>query len=128
MLPKYSKINGSMHSYQSYYILRPEYEAFMGVAHQTSTRVHMIMARENGEIPDIPSCPYQPDSRCKFKPRPFGKKKVVLRSFQPSWCQKWSWIHYQETKDLAFCHICIRGFKEKKIKASNADPAFVSTK
>ena len=38
-----------------------------------------------------------------------------------------SFLHYDESNDLAYCHICMTGFKQKKkMKAAKADPAFVS--
>ena len=33
---------------------------------------------------------------------------------------------YDETKDLAYCHICVTAFKQKKMRESRADPVFVS--
>ena len=40
-----------------------------------------------------------------------------------SWCH----CHWISTPlDLAYCHTCVMGFKEKKVKAFKADPAFVS--
>ena len=33
---------------------------------------------------------------------------------------------YDEVNDLAYCHTCVKGFKEKKLKAAKADAAFVS--
>ena len=47
-------------------------------------------------------------------------------SFQASWFTKHrKWLHYDEERDLAFCHTCVRAYKEKKIKwsAGNLDPA-----
>ena len=34
----------------------------------------------------------------------FGKSKAVWRSLQPKWFDTWKWIHYDETRDAAFCH------------------------
>ena len=77
------------------------------------------------EIPDLPSSPHQP-SGFVFPKRPFGKAKVVYRSFQKSWFKEWPFLHYDEAKDVAFCHTCVKAVKEKKTRASNAEASFVS--
>ena len=76
-------------------------------------------------IPDLPDSPNQPTSY-SFPKKSFGKKTVVERSFQAAWFQTWRWLHYDETNDKAYCFYCTKGFKEKKLKAPNAEPAFVS--
>ena len=55
----------------------------------------------------------------------FGQKKVVYRSFQPSWFNHWKFLHYDEARDIVFCHTCLKGFEIKKMKSHQADPAFV---
>jgi hypothetical protein len=37
-------------------------------------------------------------------------------------------MHYDEVteSDVAYCHVCIMGFKQKRMRNSQADPAFVS--
>ena len=77
------------------------------------------------EIPELPAAPHQP-SKFVFPKRPFGKAKVVYRSFQKSWFNEWPFLHYVEAKDVAFCHICATAVKLKKIRASNAEVSFVS--
>ena len=69
--------------------------------------------------------PHQPLS-FPFPKRPFGKKNVVYRSFQPSWFASWTWLHYDETTDAVLCHLCTKAVREKKMKPGNADVAFVS--
>ena len=49
--------------------------------------------------------PHQP-SFFHFPQREFGKTSVVKRSFQRQWCDGWSWLHYDEDRDLAFCFTC----------------------
>ena len=41
-----------------------------------------------------------------FPKRPFGKKNVVYRSFQPSRFTSWKWLHYDETTDAVLCQLC----------------------
>ncbi len=48
-----------------------------------------------------------------------------MRSFQASWFKQWSFLHYDEVKDVAYCHICVTAFKQKKKEESRADPVFV---
>eukprot|EP00731_Ephydatia_muelleri_P033418 Em0029g24a len=78
------------------------------------------------DLPQIPEIPHHPMG-LTFPKRSFGEKKPVLRSFQAAWFKAWSFLHYDEGKDLAYCHICVKGFKERKMKSSiRADPAFVT--
>ena len=76
-------------------------------------------------IPDLPAVPHQP-SGFVFPKRPFGKVRVIFRSFQGSWFKEWPFLHYDEAKDAAFCHTCATALKVKKIRASNAESSFVS--
>ena len=66
-------------------------------------------SRDN--LPDISSCPHQP-TVFSLPKRSFGKKKVVLRSFQASRFRQWLYLHYNEARDLVYCHTCVMGFKE----------------
>ncbi len=50
----------------------------------------------------------------------FSKEK--LWSFQQSW---FSWLHYSETDDAAFCFICIKADKAGKLKSGTKDQAFI---
>ena len=74
----------------------------------------------------ISSKPHQPKS-FHFPKRSFGKSKVVERNIQPGWFNKWPFIHYDESIDSVFCHVCLMSFKLKRMKSSTrADPAFVT--
>ena len=42
---------------------------------------------------ELPTVPHQPKS-FDFPKRSFGKKVIVKRSFQASWFDRWSWLHY----------------------------------
>ena len=75
----------------------------------------------------IPSQPHQPPASFTFPKRSFGKKAPVLRSFQHAWFKQWTFLHYGEAKDVAYCHTCLLCFKEKRLRSDNADPAFVSS-
>ena len=87
--------------------------------------VRLLFDMATASFPDIYSVPHQP-TNITFPKRSFGKKVVALCTFQASWFSTWKWIHYDETNDKAFCFYCVKGFKENKLKAPNADQAFVS--
>ena len=77
--------------------------------------------------PDIGDQPHQPLS-IKFPHREFGKKNVVKRSFQPQWFNRWTWLHYVEDQDAAFCFVCVKAYKEKKlVSISNMETTYIST-
>ena len=71
------------------------------------------------------SMPHQPRS-FSFPKRQFGKSKPVLRSFQAGWFGSWSWLHYHEATDSAFCFLCAKAIRENKMSSGNANVAFVS--
>ena len=64
---------------------------------------------------------HQP-SMFKFTQREFGCKMKIKRAFQATWFKKWRWLHYDESKDVAFCHLCL---KAKKLSVANADKVFI---
>ena len=43
--------------------------------------------------------PYHP-------PLPTTKFGKINRQFQPQWCQRWTWLHYDTVIDRAFCFAC----------------------
>lgn len=53
----------------------------------------------------------------KFPQRHFGKSSVVKRLFQRQWFDRWSWLHYSEDKDLAFCFTCIVAYKNNHLES-----------
>ena len=82
---------------------------------------------EESDILPVPDVPHHPNKSFRFPKRSFGKTKIVERSFQPSWFDKWPFLHYDEVSDRVFCHTCMKAFQEKKMKSTKkADPAFVS--
>ena len=50
-----------------------------------------------------------------FPQRSFGKKNIVMGSFEAFWFKSLPYLHYDEARDLAFCHICVKGFKERSL-------------
>ena len=63
-------------------------------------------------MPDIGNQPNQP-RRHQFPKRSFGKKNVVYPSFHLQ-CR----LHYDSSRDLAFCFTCITAIKTGKMKLS----------
>ena len=57
--------------------------------------------------------PHQP-LNFTFPMRDFGKKAVVKRAFQPGWFKSWSWLHYDEAKDVVLCHTSVQALDQKK--------------
>ena len=73
---------------------------------------------------DILLDPNQPKT-FKFPQRSFSVKYPVKRSFQASWFANRTWLHYDETNDLAFCHVCLVAYKDGKLKSNTIDKAFI---
>ena len=73
---------------------------------------------------DKPDQPFQ----CIFPKQNFGKSKIVKRAFQAKWFGKWRWLHYDHSRDLAFCRTCITAIKMGRLTLSVGnvkDSAFV---
>ena len=66
--------------------------------------------------PSVPLNPHQPSSTYMFSKQIFGKNRVIESSFQASWFQKWKWLHYDESNDLAFCHTFMKANSEAKLR------------
>ena len=43
-----------------------------------------------------------------FPKRTFTVKKLIYRSFQPSWFKKWPCLHYNQVNDEVFCFTCLK--------------------
>eukprot|EP00731_Ephydatia_muelleri_P025509 Em0017g592a len=77
-------------------------------------------------LPDIGENPNHP-IKYNFPKRAFGVKEITHRSFQPQWFQTWSWIHYDEGRDIVFCSICVKAARSNKLKAAKTcDVSFIS--
>ena len=69
--------------------------------------------------------PHQPWS-LNFPSRQFGKSKVVSRSFQSKWFDKYKWLHYDEAQDAAYCYTCRTANGQNKLKSKYKDSAFIT--
>ena len=51
---------------------------------------------------------------------------VVTRSFQPSWFDRWTWLHCNEENNSGCCFICMRAKSENKLHWSlNSDKQYL---
>ena len=50
--------------------------------------------------------------------REFGKTKVVRRSFQDQWYDSFSWLDYDESKDVVYCYICRLADSQNKLHST----------
>ena len=90
--------------------------------------VGLALATNELATTDHPERSHQPGPDHIFPKRSFGKKSVILGSYQHSWFSKWPFLHYNEAEDTVICHSCMKMFKEKKNKTSTkADHALVSS-
>lgn len=62
---------------------------------------------------ELPMTPSQPTD-IVFRRRPFGKTKIVYRSFQSEWFCRWKWLHYDSSSDLAYCFVCKKAIQSGK--------------
>ena len=48
-----------------------------------------------------------------FPRHSFGKTKIVHRLFQSKWFQQWLLLHYDQSRDLAFCLTYVQAMHEE---------------
>ena len=78
------------------------------------------MSNRRDEIKDLPDTLRHPVGS-HFPSCTFGGAKKVNRSFQPSWCHHFSWIHYDNMQDLVFCFSCCKAAKEGKVRLTGTE-------
>ena len=91
--------------------------------------VHLVrvVQQELNDIPSLPEEPHHPKNFL-FPKRSFGKSKPVLCCAQPQWFSSWPFLHYDEGRDVVFCHTCVSAIKSSRLKFSkNCATAFVGT-
>ena len=71
----------------------------------------LVSTRSTKVLDELGDKPNQPLT-FNFPKRKFGQMKPVLRSMQPSWFQKWPWLHYDQAEDKVFCHTCCQAIKQ----------------
>ena len=93
--------------------------------HEAIKETAIQKQHNTSKYPAICDKPNQP-RHFNFPKRRFEASKIVSRSFQCQWFNKWKWIHYDEAEDLAFCHVCVTAMKTGKMQNhGNVDVAFI---
>lgn len=64
---------------------------------------------------------HPPNQPKNYPFREFGKAKIVGRSFQKQWYEMFSWLDYDENKDVVFCHICCMAEKNQLLNVHSKD-------
>ena len=78
------------------------------------------------DLNSLPESPLQ-HTNIQFPQRFFGKKNPKKRSFQQAWYKSYPWLQYDSSKDVCFCHTCVKALKETKIQPNgNIELAFTS--
>ena len=81
------------------------------------TRGKIVMAIKPEDIGDLPLQPFQP-KHIAFPSRSFGKSAPVNRSFQATWFNKFGWLYYDATQDVARCFTCCKAVKDGRAVAT----------
>ena len=71
------------------------------------------------DIGDLPLKPFQP-THFAFPSRSFGKSAPVNRFFQPTWFNRYPWLHYDVAQDAARCFTCCKAVKDGRAMATGA--------
>ena len=70
--------------------------------------------------------PNQPRGH-SFPKQTFGKASKKECCFKSSWFDKYSWLHYDEKSDRAFCFLCTKVHQQGTKLSSKFDKAFTHT-
>ena len=74
---------------------------------------------KESKFPVVPAAPHQPDEFA------FPSRLRNLNAFiSGTLVQGIQVLHYDEAKDVVFCHICVTAIQQKKLKGTNAEPSF----
>ena len=68
------------------------------------------------------NAPCQPKEKTDFKKSKVGRQ---LRSFQAAWFARYPWLHYDASKDAAFCFTCAKAYEIGATSASKLEPTFI---
>ena len=55
----------------------------------------------------------------------FQNAPLVRKKKGNPWFANRTWLHYDEPKDLAYCHVCMVAYRGRKLNSSNLDKAFI---
>ena len=60
-------------------------------------------------------------------PKRAFRSKGQMHSFRAKWCEKYSWLHYDNSTDAAHCYKCMKAEHGNRFLArTKRDPAFIS--
>lgn len=59
---------------------------------------------------EIPEKPYQPRNTI-FPIREYGDEIKQYSSFHSDYFDSFKWLHYEASRDLVFCHPCMKAYK-----------------
>ena len=68
---------------------------------------------------------FKPPKSFRFPKRKSGKKGEE-QSFCATWCEKYDWLHYDVSADVAFCYLCMQPEHEKFLASKKREPAFIT--
>ena len=60
------------------------------------------------------------------QPRDIQFPQTKGKSFQENWFDLYDWLHYDEEKDAAFCHVCMQAMESEILVTPWKDDAFVT--
>ena len=60
------------------------------------------------------------------QPRGIQFPQTKGRSFQENWFDLYNWLHYEEKKDAAFCHVCMQAMQIEILVTTWKDDAFIT--
>ncbi|KAL5004567.1 hypothetical protein ScPMuIL_018023 [Solemya velum] len=61
-----------------------------------------------------------------FPKRKLGQKNPAQRTIQAAWFDNKTWLHYDESRDLAFCHLCLVTTTQSKLSSGCAEKTFTT--
>ena len=77
------------------------------------------------KAPEIGDQPYHP-RRVSFPKVSFGRSSITVRSFQAVWFDKWKWLHWDNSTESVYSHICLRALRAGTLQCKTVDQAFLT--
>ena len=68
---------------------------------------------------------YQP-RQALFPKVSFGRSSITVRSFQAVWFDKWKWLHWDNSTESVYSHICLRALRAGTLQCKTVDQAFLT--
>ena len=88
----------------------------MILSHQRETTKRQLSPPDQVFV-NVSDSPYQPKN-FKFPTKSFGSKNPTKRSFQTAWFESFKWLHYDERRDAAYCHTCLKALQSGILTSS----------